>query len=395
MEPKDMRSVALWMAVGAALVGLAILGESTPQRFHFGIYLAMASVLVTASCVLAPNGRVQNRVLVLASTLITLAALELGTAIYRELARYLDSSNGGAARFIREHPDLGYEPKDASVQVHARRVRDGHLVYDVVYSIDEQRHRLAKGEKTASCTVLFFGDSFVFGEGLNDDGTLPQQFLAEVGSRSNAVNLAFPGYGPNQTLRALESMRSDVAGNGRVAAVFTSLLPDHARRARGLYDWARFGPRYELTSEGQAVAAGRFDRFSGRPASWAAFRRELIGVLRGSALFDRLYQYPEITNPEEIKFADALLVAILARAAAIVKERFDAPLTVIGWDDESGHLKPILATLRDHGVDAIDKDALLKGPWTPDYLIPGDGHPSAKANGEIAASLARRLTGCP
>src|SRR5258708_32729365 len=168
-----MRSVTLWTVFVATLIGLAILARLTPSGFHFGFYLAMASVLVAALVVLAPNGGARNGALALVSILIALTVLEAGAAVYAELSLYVDPGdpkyNGNAPRFWRENPDFGFEPRDASAQVHARKAKNGQLVYDVVYSIDEQRHRVTKGGGTAaSCTALFFGDSFVFGEGLGD-----------------------------------------------------------------------------------------------------------------------------------------------------------------------------------------------------------------------------------
>jgi len=387
------------IALAAAASGFAILIHSTLPYFHFGFYLALAAVFAVALVIMVPAGSVQHGLLTVASLLATLAALEIATTIYTELVDiYLDPDrpryNGDARRFVREHPELGFEPQEASTQVHARRIKDGRIVYDVRYSIDEQRHRPTDGNKPASCTILFFGDSFVFGMGVDDKDTLPNQLLAHMQGRCNGVNYGLQAYGPHHTLLMLETVPPARMGSGCVAAVVTTLLPDHGRRARGLYYWARFAPRYELVADERVEAAGRIDRFSGRFTSWAAFRRELIGVLRGSALFDRLYQYPELEDADEVRYTDALLVALITQAAGIVWERFHVPLTVIAWDDENGSLKPVLARLRERGVDAVDKDALLAGPWTPDYLIAGDGHPSAKANGEIAASLARRFAGC-
>jgi len=376
-----------------------VLVKVTLPFFHFGLYLAMASLVAVALVVLTPKGGLQNGALTLAALLSALAALEVITAAYTEVVDiYLDPDrprfNGDAPRYMREHPELGFEAQDASTKIHARRLRDGQIVYDVTYTIDAQRHRVTDGNKLAPCTILFFGDSFMFGTAVEDNETLPNQLLAQAGIRCRGVNYGFHEYGPHQMLRTLETVPPAEMASDCVPAAFTTLLPDHGRRARGLFYWARFAPRYDLTADGRVLAAGRLHRFSGRLTSWAAFRRELLGVLRGSALFDRLYQYPELVDRDEARYTDALLIGLITRAADIIRERFHVRLTVIGWDDEQRHLRPILAELSDRGVDAIDKDTLLAGPWSPDYLIAGDGHPSAKANRQIAAALARRIGGC-
>ena len=173
-----------------------------------------------------------------------------------------------------------------------------------------------------------------------------------------------------------------------------TLLFDHWMRVHGLLGWTRFGPRYTLEADGRLTSAGRLDRIDWRFESPAQLRRNIVGVLRASNLFEKLYGYPEREDEEETAYGRALLVAIVARINEIVRQRYGAPFTVIGWDDAAGSLGPTLAALRARGVDAVDKSELLAGPWSPDYLIAGDGHPSAKANREIASALAARHTGC-
>jgi hypothetical protein len=287
-------------------------------------------------------------------------------------------------------------PWRGPAKVHTDEVVVGQLSHDVVYGYDAEGHRLVKGNKDGSCTILFFGDSFVFGQGLEDDETLAQQFLLATGSRYDAVNFAVSGHGPHHVLRELETMPANTRFIGQVGGVFTTLLVDHGRRARGLFPWARIGPRYELTPDRQLVSAGELGTLSGQFISWPATRRMLLSVLRRSTLFDRFYGYPELADEEEKKFTETLVVAILARVDAIVRRRFGARLTVIGWDDGHGNIDPILENLRRQGVDAIEKDTLLfAGHSSPDDFIPHDGHPSAKAIREIAASLAKRFNGCP
>jgi hypothetical protein len=44
-----------------------------------------------------------------------------------------------------------------------------------------------------------------FGQGVPDADTLPQAFADATGHRWRVLNLAFPGYGPQQFLRSLET----------------------------------------------------------------------------------------------------------------------------------------------------------------------------------------------
>src|SRR5690606_22365484 len=55
-------------------------------------------------------------------------------------------------------------------------------------------------------TVLAAGDSFTYGHGMPDDGTYPALLQTELGARGLAatvLNAGVPGYGSDQTYRAL------------------------------------------------------------------------------------------------------------------------------------------------------------------------------------------------
>ena len=79
-------------------------------------------------------------------------------------------------------------------------------------------------------TVAFFGDSMTFGQGVPDADTLPQAFADATGYRWRVLNLAFPGYGPQQFLRALETdIFRDLLTEPRLFVFLTA--PWHAERS--------------------------------------------------------------------------------------------------------------------------------------------------------------------
>ena len=76
--------------------------------------------------------------------------------------------------FFRPDQQLGYTVRPDAAITSIKKI-DDRVVYDVVYSIDEFHRRITPVGQTEDRTrfLLFFGDSFTFGEGVSDNETLP------------------------------------------------------------------------------------------------------------------------------------------------------------------------------------------------------------------------------
>ena len=122
--------------------------------------------------------------------------------------------------YFGDDDELGYAPAPGR-RVTSRKTMGKQLVYDVAYTFSGQGARVTKGDRNGD-TWLFMGCSFTFGEGVNDDETLPAYFSAGLGHQANVVNLGFHGYGPHQMLRSLETDR------------LRPLIDLHDPRARGI-----------------------------------------------------------------------------------------------------------------------------------------------------------------
>jgi hypothetical protein len=99
--------------------------------------------------------------------------------------------------------------------VRARRRSDGRVVYDVLYTIGADGLRPTPGNPRAPA-FLFFGDSCTFGEGVEDDETMPVAFARALDVPANVRNFGFHGYGPHQMVRELEVGRVDALVPGGV-----------------------------------------------------------------------------------------------------------------------------------------------------------------------------------
>lgn len=285
--------------------------------------------------------------------------------------------------YFRPHARLGYGPRQASV-VTSRRRHEGRLVYDVAYRTDELGRRVSPvpGMGERSRHAIFLGCSFTFGEGVEDDETLPSQFGREApGYRP--YNYGFCGYGPQAALARLEdpSFRSGVA-EPEGLAVFVYLV-GHERRAVGsmrvVTQWGAGMPSYVVDRAGNVSNEGSF-RQSHR------LRMKLYGVLARSELL----RLAGVDVPLRIGDADYERTArILAAARDAYLRSFRGRFVVVVFPTADRRLR-ILPYLRRLGVEVVDFSRLLD-PDAPGLQLAGDGHPSARAYRIVARSLARRL----
>jgi hypothetical protein len=280
--------------------------------------------------------------------------------------------------FFVDGGDLGYAPAPGS-RVTAKRTMGDYLVFDVAYTISKEGVRVTRGNRNGD-TWLFMGCSYMFGEGVNDDETLPAYFSAELGYGANVVNLGFPGYGPHQMLRSLETDRLRPLVGGPVQHVVYEGLWDHPWRAAGHDSWDFEGPYYALSENGVTYAGPFHDRF----VSFA------LRVLKKSTFFqfvlDRTLYRPHLSDDDIERYA-----RILERSAQLARERFGAGFTMVYWDVDNEPSRRVLARLRRTSLALVlVSDIIPRGEWTQ-LAIPGDGHPKPEANRRMAAALAPLL----
>ncbi len=201
----------------------------------------------------------------------------------REQARPIPSHIEGMITdgFFEAAGDVGYVPR-ANQQVTARRVTStGDVVYDVKYSVGPDHFRItpASAPDPAAC-VAVFGDSFAFGEGINDNETFGSQLVQ--GSNGSIATQIFGigGWGPHQFLAGFESGRFPRAFHCQPTVAIYTMIAGHMRRLTGRDTWAR-GPRFRLVNgrvehNGNLPPQPALDDLDEGMLGW----RRLIGVHR-------------------------------------------------------------------------------------------------------------------
>jgi hypothetical protein len=382
------RSVILALCVTAAGAAAAGVGLPVDPWLGFGA----AAVLAGAAAVVASvAGPVRNLVVAFTATVLGLLAVESIFAIHAALEpseRY--SGNYATADYWNaDDPVLGYGPRAGAIGT-STKILDGREVYRAIYTIDDDAlRRTAPAGWTphgGNC-LLFFGDSFTFGEGLDDDASLPWLARDGAGPAWRSYNFGFHGYGPHQMLAAIEAGRvAKTAGacTDRVVVVL-QFSEQHAGRALGRASWDTDGPWYVLDADGRVRLSGRFDERPKRePILSGRYRPEFLKWLD----WRRLFWVTDIDR----RFFVGLLTTAHDRLAATFPA---AEWHLILLDERPNPL--VTTPLERHGISVHPIQSIVPGwrPDHPDYSIPGDGHPNRRYNSALAAWLAAGIVQRP
>jgi hypothetical protein len=284
---------------------------------------------------------------------------------------------------------LGYAPHKQDFSVTSRMVnaRDSTVIYDVRYTLKNGiRYTPTRSDRTDAYTV-FLGCSFTFGEGLNDDETLPFLFNQEVGFKYNTLNYGFHGYGTHQVLAIAENILvtdTDVVSSKGSLVVY-SFLYDHIRRAAGYSKWDVNGPRYEIEAD-RVVFKGSFQNS----------RNFLVAKL--SRFWKTSYLYKNVLDPTK----GGVIERDLKRTLLMIN-RIKTSLERNGLDfliilDQTSCDSPFFSEMKDYflknGINFYTIPDII-----PDYKehrelyeIRFDDHPSKLYNEKVAKYLAERIT---
>jgi hypothetical protein len=316
-----------------------------------------------------------------------------GIAEWRDRS-YVEGSYVSTALLPDQIAGHAHVRRSATYRDVRRRARDGSVIYDASYTIDAAGLRVTPPGKPGPPT-FFFGDSFTFGEGVDDQYCLP--YLYSLKANRRAENFGVGGYGPHQMLRSLElDLPAQLGKEPPDLVVYTAIMV-HIDRATGAPMHGYEGPYYEeVNGETRYVGMIR-----------DAKRGEFIAstVLRRSEFWMRVVQ-PYIDSfdrpGEREQFA-----AIIERAKELAATRYGASFLTIIWDvgpwgadlwrEDADWLARRLTR---NGVAVIRLSERLPHLKDPSYYIPGDGHPNGKAYKEVADLIAaeknpRRASSAP
>ena len=265
---------------------------------------------------------------------------------------------------------------------------DGQTSYSVTYTTDDSGYRITPepvSPEDDTCLV-FLGCSFTFGDGVDDQDSMPWQ-VASISNRKS-FNLGVSGYGPHQMLAAVEfDLLPDLQDCSRKVAIYQA-IEDLVSLAAGVGSLGRTGPRYVISDTGQVVYTGQFDEFSREKNSNTVWAR----------LFGKSYIYREYFV-DRMWVGDAeveLYLAIVAQAKARLKQKFPGlKFIVLYWDNSTrSHAVALDERLPQIADEYIRVSDIIPDIETnkADWLLYLDPHPNAKAHKALAEHLAKRVT---
>jgi hypothetical protein len=285
---------------------------------------------------------------------------------------------------------LGFVPI-SGVRAHSSKMEGGKLLYNVTYSIDSNGLRIpppANTESPSAC-IAFFGDSFTFGEGLEDNETLAYQVAVQSGGRFRTFNFGFHGYGPHQMLAAVEYGVVRRVVNCRPDYAIYQAIPDHAARVAGKVPYGKHAPRYQLTAAGDIGYAGHFDD----DATW------LMSGTRQQFIKSAMYRWLQNVTRSAISDDDVhLMLAIVRRTREQLAAQYPGiQFHVILWIN-SKREEAIYQQLQ-HGLRELSVPVHLVEDILPGYrlgasnyvLSDKDRHPTALANRTLASYVVTKI----
>jgi hypothetical protein len=282
------------------------------------------------------------------------------------------------------HDILGYtlmkNAKGTAVKYHYNDV-----VYNVTYTSDENGLRISPdydNNREDVVSILFFGGSVTFGEGINDNQTMPYVTGVLTDGAYSIYNFAVHGHGPQHMLAEIEQGIVDSAIEHRPKFAIYQAIPDHVYRLTALYPWHKSGPIYYLDNNDEIQL-----RYNYKSVSKRIFLR-IEGQLKKSyflrVIFRRIEnriiknKKSELRENEIIDFYSR----VVNKSRNILKYKYPGiEFHVIFWDKKyDSYSEAIVEALIKKGIKIHSLSNIINNYHSKEnqkYRIAHDDHPSA------------------
>jgi len=320
---------------------------------------------------------------------------------------------GGEAYFIRHeytvpiYPEGGYFVQDdvlgwmptKGIRAHAIKPGPASVfhgpegrLFDVYYTIDSNGLRVAPpySKDNLAGTILFFGCSFTFGEGLKDDETLPYQIGIQSGGKYRTYNFAFHAYNPAQMLGAVEHGMVSRILDSPPQVIYYAAIPGHVWRAAGRVAWGWHAPRFVMAADGSVHQDGNYE---GKVplAIRIGLGNRIAKQLDKSAMWRALSKSDSNVTDDDYR----LYFAIVMRSKELLHNQYpQTQFRVLLWPptlpQERAAYDKIRERFRQMGIPVDLVAAALPNYGTRElnYLLsPTDRHPNALANRLLAQHI--------
>lgn len=252
-------------------------------------------------------------------------------------------------------------------------LKDKKILYDVKYSVYNNGFIYTKSNNLSDKTYIFLGCSFTFGEGLNDNETLPFYFSRIYNFEKNVINCGVKAKSINTALGILDNgvFLPLMNKNSKIECFFYSLIKDQIYRNFRAYNPSDIknynGKTWNINKQPYGLIKSLFAR---------------------SRIFIKLI-LPVIDDINKEYYEDYMIKS-LKEMNKIIEEKYNSKLTVIVWPDDYG--ERFIKELKETKLDLIFLPEYFNSE-EKGYKIKYDKHPTAKANEEIAKMLYNHING--
>ncbi|MGV7220922.1 MAG: hypothetical protein ACQ9MH_05315 [Nitrospinales bacterium] len=293
--------------------------------------------------------------------------------------------------FYKSDDVLGYRAAK-NFQANAKLEHKSEMIYDVTYTLNSNGLRKAPpfiNTNNQPC-ILFFGGSVTFGEGVNDEETMPYRVGVRTGGEFQVHNFGFIGYGPHQMLAAIEKGLVEKTVQCSPKHIVYQGMWSHIKRSAGQASWDQHGPRYTVGKQGEAIYSDNFDSDLEKPG-------QLDKLLKKSPTYSKIFG-----EQKAVSKSDTILYhAILIKARDLFKVLYPQALfQVFYWDYKEWSID--MKDNNDKLVEGFKENQIpvhLISNILPDFhdnqaiynISPHDGHPNPMAHDKIAQYIAEKI----
>ena len=351
----------------------------------------------------------KNTLVIFITIIFTLALVENILAFLPQLqakkasgpSAYFDASQTYNTPGYSHLGQFGSQPQFGSYT--AKKMASAQeTIYDVVFTIGQDGFRVTPRYDLPSNLVMqnisnknfkrfnFLGDSFTFGEGVQDNQTMPYYF-GELGNATfgplYVKNYGIHGWGMQQALAILQSQIDTKAD-----LQFALTAPWHASRSACADPFSLGSPKYKLLANGLVERDGYCRSFAWVEHSPKALR----ALITSSKIFNLIQDSLLVTNDQDKQIR--LYLGIMKTMQENLKQKSQKLIVGFIKADENWFVgnynnEKIMAALKSSGIDVIDMTLAAKNEDLPHkyYLHELDKHPTAAANIERVKILIDNL----
>jgi hypothetical protein len=371
---KDSLRFRLLALAAPGIASVVFLERASKIEVPFAAFLLTASAWMIVVALLARPEAVRSHALLGSSVFFGLALVE--TTLYFVTRSQIIIVRTTPAIWRRNASDIGSLPVPNST-TEFREFLDGRVIADVTYTMDGNGLReIPASVQGRPRKVAFFGCSFMFGHGVENDQTLPYYFVQDSRGAFQGFNFAGEGWGPHQMLREIENgFVHRVAGTPDLAIYEVS--PDHLRRIAGRAPWED-GPKYQLCPGDEACYSGAY-----HSAYYNLFRRRFSESWTVKYFDDHFARLSRL-------FDIPLFLAVLKRTRTLL-DKSGTHFIIVLWD-QNDLARTMIKALRANRFDVIALSSVVPEEARKGHpLTQLDRHPSPETNKAIAMYLWRNV----